>query len=69
MFTKSLLTGAAAVAVGIAVDLMLYLFVPAGGGRSRLVLPLGPWTMRICGVEYAAAKRFLARLGDTWKTD
>ena len=60
---------AAVIALGIAVDLILYLFVPAGGGRSLLVLAMGPWTMRICGVEYDAAKRFLEQLGDTWKAD
>ena len=63
------MVGAAVIAVGIAVDLILYLFVPAGGGRSLLVLAMGPWTMRVCGVEYDAAKRFLEQLGDTWKAD
>jgi hypothetical protein len=62
------LVGAGVVILGIAVDLFLYLFVPAGEGRSLLVVAMGPWTMRVCGVEYDAARRFLDRVGDTWKT-
>ncbi|MCP4198546.1 MAG: hypothetical protein GY762_15480 [Proteobacteria bacterium] len=63
------LVGAGVVILGIAVDLFLYFFVPAGEGRSLLVLAMGPWTMRVCGVEYDAVRRFVDRVGDEWKKD
>jgi hypothetical protein len=62
------LVGAVVVGLGIAVDLFLYILVPAGKGRNLLVLAMGPWTMRVCGVEYGAARRFLDRVGESWKT-
>ncbi len=62
------LVGAIVICLGIGVDLFLYMLVPAGKGRSRLVLAMGPWTMRVCGVEHGAAQRFLDRVGESWKT-
>jgi hypothetical protein len=63
------LVGAGVVVLGIAVDLFLYILVPAGKGRSLLLLAMGPWTMRVSGVEHDAARRFLDRVGDSWKTN
>ena len=61
------LVGAAIVAAGIALDLVLYLLIPAGRGRSHLVLSLGPWTTRLIGVDTANAERFLEQVESGWR--
>ncbi|MCP4604279.1 MAG: hypothetical protein GY847_27790 [Proteobacteria bacterium] len=52
------LLGAGVVVLGVLIDLGLYLFVPSGPGRSRLVLAMGPWKMRVTGIEPGAAEQF-----------
>ncbi len=52
------LVGAGVVVLGVLIDLGLYLFVPSGPGRSRLVMPMGPWKMRVTGVDPDAAEQF-----------
>ncbi len=60
------LIGAGVVVAGIAIDLGLYLFVPRGPGRSRLSVALGPWKMRISGVDDVAAEQLLADVRAGW---
>jgi len=61
------LVGAGVVAAGVLIDLGLYLLVPAGAGRSRLFLAIGPWTIRICGVEYSGAEQLIEAVRRGWK--
>ncbi len=57
------LVGAAVVAAGVVIDLGMYLLVPMGAGHSRLVLAIGPFKARICGVVYSDAEHFLDAMG------
>jgi hypothetical protein len=59
--------GAAIIAAGIAIDAVVFLFIPKGTGRSHLVLALGPWIVRIVGVDTSRAERFLNAAQDGWK--
>jgi hypothetical protein len=61
------LVGAGIVLGGTLINLSLYLLVPKGSGKSRLVLAMGPWTMRVCGVEHQAAERLLDVVRSAWK--
>ncbi len=61
------LVGAGVVAAGIAVDLLLYIFIPNGEGRSHLILALGPWTVRIIGVSPVRAEAFLRAVENGWR--
>ncbi len=56
------LLGAGVVAAGVLLDLFAYFVIPAGSGRDHLVLALGPWLVRIAGVEPRAAKGLLEAL-------
>jgi hypothetical protein len=61
------LVGAGVVAAGVLIDLGLYLLVPGGKGRSRLFLAIGPWTIRIRGVEYSEAERLVEAVRHSWQ--
>ncbi len=61
------LVGAIVVVAGILIDLGLYLLVPQGPGRSRLTIAMGPWKVRISGVEQRAADRFFDEVRTGWK--
>jgi hypothetical protein len=67
-FPQLALVGAGVVAAGVILDLVLYLFVPEGKGRSRVELVLGPWRVRVAGVEREAGERFLEALREGWKS-
>jgi hypothetical protein len=56
------LLGAGVVAAGVALDLVAYLVVPGGAGRDHLQLALGPWRVRLSGVDPAAARGLLEAL-------
>jgi hypothetical protein len=60
------LVGAGIVAAGILMDLGLYVLVPQGSGRSRIVLAMGPWKVRLIGVDETAATRFLDAVRRQW---
>jgi hypothetical protein len=61
------LVGAAVVAAGVAVDLLVYLVVPEGRGRSRVTLAIGPWRVLIAGVDPEAGERFVEALRKSWR--
>jgi hypothetical protein len=61
------LVGAGIVAAGILLDLVLYLVVPEGRGRSLVVLSLGPWRARVAGVDPVEGEQFLDAVGESWK--
>ena len=61
------LVGAAIVAAGIIVDLTVYIFIPKGSGQSHLVLALGPWIVRLVGVDTTRAEVFLNAIHAGWK--
>ena len=61
------LVGAGVVLAGIVIDLGLYFFVPGGEGRSRLTVAMGPWKMRLTGVDAAAAQRLLDAVRASWE--
>ncbi len=46
-----MLLGAGILLAGIVVDLVVFLFVPKAAGKSRLVLLVGPWVVRVAGVD------------------
>jgi hypothetical protein len=61
------LVGAGIVALGVVIDLLLYLFVPEGAGSSRLVVVLGPWIHTLSGAETSDTERLLAAVSAGWK--
>jgi hypothetical protein len=67
-FPQLALIGAGVVAAGVILDLVLYLVVPEGKGRSHVQLALGPWRVRVAGVEREAGERFLDALREGWKS-
>ena len=67
-FPQLALIGAGIVAAGVLLDLVMYVFVPEGKGRSHVHLVLGPWRVRVAGVEREAGERFLAALREGWKS-
>jgi hypothetical protein len=67
-FPQLALIGAGIVAAGVLLDLAMYVFVPEGKGRSRVHLILGPWRVRLAGVEREAGERFLEALREGWKS-
>ncbi|MDD5306036.1 MAG: hypothetical protein PHU25_01825 [Deltaproteobacteria bacterium] len=56
------LIGAGVIALGVAVDLCLYLLVPAGRDASRLLIVVGPWCTVLTGVDPGAAERLLGAI-------
>jgi hypothetical protein len=60
------LVGAGVVAAGIAIDLLLYFFIPEAKGKSRLLIALGPWKARLAGVESREALGFVAQAQSSW---
>ena len=66
-FPQLALLGAGIVAGGVILDLVLYLAIPEGKGRHHLHLALGPWRVRVAGVEKEAGERFLEALREGWK--
>jgi hypothetical protein len=67
-FPQLALVGAGVVAAGIVLDWASYSFVPEGKGRHHVVLAMGPWRVRLAGVDRGAAERFLAALRDGWSS-
>jgi hypothetical protein len=67
-FPQLALVGAGVVAAGVVLDLVMYVFVPEGKGRSRMVFAFGPWRVRVAGVEREAGERFLGALREGWKS-
>lgn len=65
-FPQLALVGAGVVALGVLLDFASYSFVPEGKGRHHVILALGPWRVRLSGVEREAAERFLASLRRAW---
>ena len=63
------LIGAAVVAAGALIDIALYLLVPAGAGKRRLLLAIGPWTVRLAGVDEVSAERLLDAVRSAWDSD
>ena len=61
------LVGAGIVAAGVIVDLALYLWVPEGDGRNRVVLVMGPWRIRVCGVVRKDGERFVESAREGWR--
>ncbi|MCP4602018.1 MAG: hypothetical protein GY847_16130 [Proteobacteria bacterium] len=61
------LVGAGVVIGGILIDLVLYLFVPDGPTRCRLVLAMGPWKVRISGVEPRSADLLFNEVRKGWE--
>jgi hypothetical protein len=53
------LIGAGIVVAGVLIDLALYIFVPSGPHRAKLILAMGPWQMRISGVDAQAAEELM----------
>ncbi|MDJ0765994.1 MAG: hypothetical protein QNJ97_23620 [Myxococcota bacterium] len=60
------LVGAGLILLGLLVDLLLYFFFPKGRGRTRLIVALGPWTIRISGVNVNAAKKLSEIVASHW---
>jgi hypothetical protein len=60
------LLGAGVVAAGVLIDLLVYLVIPEGKGRSRVVLAQGPWRTRLAGVDSGEAQRFLDAVRAAW---
>jgi hypothetical protein len=58
--------GAGVLAAGVLIDLVLYLVVPEGPGRNRVVLAIGPWKTRLAGVDAQEAERFLEAVKAAW---
>jgi hypothetical protein len=58
--------GALMIAAGAATDILIYLFVPKGKGRSHLILALGPWTVRLSGVNTEAAEQLISSIHSSW---
>lgn len=61
------LVGALVVFVGVAIDVALYLFVPGGLGKKVLILSMGPWMIRLTGVDDQLAGRFLEDARRFWQ--
>ncbi len=61
------LVGAGIVAAGVIVDLVLYLWVPEGDGRNRVMLVMGPWRIRVCGVVREDGERFVESVREGWR--
>lgn len=61
------LVGAAVIAAGVIIDVVMFLFVPKGEGRSHLVLGLGPWIVRVVGVDTSRATDFITAVKEAWK--
>ena len=58
--------GALIVAAGVAVDVFIYLFVPTGEGRQRVVVALGPWLLRFSAVDGKAVEKFGDAVHRVW---
>lgn len=58
--------GALLIAAGAAADVFLYLYVPEGSGRSHLVFALGPWLVRLKGVNAEAAEKAVRAVCASW---
>jgi hypothetical protein len=56
------LLGAGVVAAGVLIDLLAYFVVPGGRGRCHMLLALGPWRVRLSGVDPQAARGLLDAL-------
>lgn len=67
-FPQLALIGAGIVAAGVLIDLIMYLVIPEGKGRSHVQLAMGPWRVRVAGIDRAAGERFLAALRDGWSS-
>lgn len=61
------LLGAGVVFAGVLIDVLLYLFVPTGPGKKIIILSMGPWTLRLGGVDVDAAHRFLEEARRNWQ--
>jgi hypothetical protein len=62
------LVGAGIVAAGVIIDLLLYVFVPAGKGRCHVLLTAGPWIFRLKGVDHVAADSFFKAAQKQWSS-
>lgn len=60
------LVGAGIVTAGILIDVAMYTLVPRGAGVSRLAFVLGPWNLRLVGVDQTAATRLLDEIRLAW---
>ncbi len=58
-FAQLALVGAGIVTAGVLIDLALYLFVPEGKGTNRLIMAVGPWQVRLAGVDSDEAENFV----------
>jgi hypothetical protein len=56
------LVGAGIVAAGVLIDLFLYFVVPSANGSSRILIALGPWEVRLAGVDPDKASAFVAQM-------
>jgi len=56
------LLGAGVVAAGILLDLLTYFVIPESRGRNHMLLALGPWRVRLSGVDPQAARGLLDAL-------
>ena len=61
------LVGAGIVAAGVILDLALYQWVPEGDGRNRVILVMGPWRTRVCGVVREDGERFVESVRKGWR--
>ena len=61
------LVGAGIVAAGVILDLVLYLWIPEGDGRNRVILVMGPWRIRVCGVVREDGERFIESVREGWR--
>lgn len=61
------LVGAGVVLAGILIDFGLYFFIPQGKGRSRLLVAMGPWKMRVAGVDKVAASELFDDVRRSWQ--
>ena len=53
------LIGAGIVIAGVLIDLALYTFIPSGRKRAKLILAMGPWQLRIAGVDPEEAEELM----------
>lgn len=60
------LIGAGIVAAGVLIDLLMYLVLPEGKGRNRIVLAMGPWRLRLAGVDAGEGERFVEAVRASW---
>jgi hypothetical protein len=60
------LIGAGVVALGVALDLTIYLFFPRGYGSTHVVIRLGSYSVRMVGVDSEEAERFGSAILKNW---